>query len=475
MGRILIVDDEDGMRRILATNLKQEKHQVWEAGGVQEAREQLRKNQFDAVLTDHVMPDGNADEVLAAARESDPAVSVVYLTAAANIYLAVHSMKEGAFDFLAKPFDPVLLAAAIERACQHTALVRNNNLLETAVGQLAPSTRILGVSPAMEEVRSKIRRVAGTNSTVLITGETGTGKELVARSIHEFSPRDRKPLVAVNCAAFTQTLLESELFGHERGAFTGAERSRQGLFEAAHGGTLFLDEIAEMSLEAQAKLLRVLTDGQVVRLGTAAPRKVDVRVIAATHRNLEQWVREQRFRQDLYYRLAVFPIAIPPLRERREDIPELCELFLAQIAAQLKTEKHILPYSSLERLQGYEFPGNVRELRNLLERACILSSRVDLIPELFPAAGGTGGIIQTSSTWIDSLPATIDLRRLLLETEKKLVARALRLGQGSQAEAARRLGLSRSDLAYKMRRYLPEAAAAPKHTDGDEPSPGAQG
>ena len=460
MGRILIVDDEAGMRRILATNLKQEHHEVWEAGGLEEARHQLRKNQFDAVLTDHVMPDGNADQVLAAARESDPAVSVVYLTAAANIYLAVHSMKEGAFDFLAKPFDPVLLAAAIERACRHTALVRSNNLLETAVEQLAPSTRILGISPGMEEVRSKIRRVAGTNATVLITGETGTGKELVARSIHEFSPRSRKPLIAVNCAAFTQTLLESELFGHERGAFTGAERSRQGLFEAADGGTLFLDEIAEMSLEAQAKLLRVLTDGQVVRLGTAVSRKVDVRVIAATHRNLEQWVREQRFRQDLYYRLAVFPVAIPPLRERREDIPGLCELFLAQIAAELKSDKHILPYSSLERLQGYEFPGNVRELRNLLERACILSSRVDLIPELFPAGGGSPGIIQTSSTWIDSLPPTIDLRRLLLETEKKLVARALRLSKGSQAEASRRLGLSRSDLAYKMRRYLPEAAAA---------------
>jgi DNA-binding NtrC family response regulator len=378
---------------------------------------------------------------------------VVFLTAAANLTLAVESMRHGAFDFLAKPFDPVVLAAALRRACEHTALLRDNALLATAVGRWEGSRYIRGDSPAMEELRRKIFLVAGANSTVLVTGETGTGKELVARAIHGFSSRSRKPLVAVNCAAFTETLLESELFGHERGAFTGAERNRQGLFEAAHEGTLFLDEVAEMSLAAQAKLLRVLTDGQIVRLGTTSPRQVNVRVIAATHRDLQQWVRELRFREDLYYRLAVLPLAIPPLRQRREDIPALCGLFFEQVAAELKQPQRRLAPAALERLQAYDFPGNVRELRNLIERACILSSSPEIGAEHFPVTAGAPDHRQPAAAWLDSLPGSIDLRQLLSETEKNLLARALRLSQGSQAEAARRLGLSRSDLAYKLSKH----------------------
>ena len=314
----------------------------------------------------------------------------------------------------------------------------------------------------MREVREKIARVAPTSATVLITGETGTGKELVARAIHRGSPRASKPFLAANCAAFAETLLESELFGHERGAFTGADRSRLGLFEAAHEGTLFLDEVAEMSPAAQAKLLRVLTDGQLMRLGSVKTRSVDVRVLAATHRDLEQRVKEGRFREDLYYRLAVVPISIPPLRERTADVAALCELFLTQTARELKLPKRRLSAQALSRLQAYEFPGNIRELRNLIERAVILSPGEEIGAEHFPlrpgasvsARGGENGREgQMSFGWIETLPPSFDLRTFLSTVEKSLIERTLQSTRGAQAEAARRLGLSRSDLSYQLLKY----------------------
>jgi len=330
MGRILIVDDEPHMRRILASTLSLDRHVTTEAGGVSEAKAHISGEDFDAVLTDQKMGDGEGLDVLAAAREADPTLSVVFLTAFATIELAVKSMQQGAFDFITKPFQPEVVRATANRACERTALLRENDLLRRTVGRLEGSSELCGSSPAIEQVRDLIGRVARTNAPVLILGETGTGKELVARAIHRNSLRCLKPFIALNCAALPPTLLESELFGHERGAFTGADRSRGGLFEAAHEGTLFLDEIGEMPPEAQAKLLRVLTDGQVVRIGSTRPRQVDVRVIAATHRDLQQRIRDGLFREDLYYRLAVVPIPIPPLREHREDIPILCELFLQQ-------------------------------------------------------------------------------------------------------------------------------------------------
>lgn len=289
---------------------------------------------------------------------------------------------------------------------------------------------------------------------MLILGETGTGKELVARAIHKGSPRSGKPFVAVNCAALLPTLLESELFGHERGAFTGADRSRAGLFEAAHEETLFLDEIGEMPLEAQAKLLRVLTDGQVTRIGSTKPRKVDVRVIAATHRELKQHIRDHLFREDLYYRLAVVPIPIPPLRERSEDIADLCQLFLEQAARDLKVSKHELSEKALERLKRYSFPGSIRELRNLIERACILSASAVIGSESFPIAANSDDVqTYASDSWIDLVPGNLNLREFLSEAEKKLIERTLQETDGAQAETARRLGLSRSHLAYKISKY----------------------
>jgi DNA-binding NtrC family response regulator len=374
----------------------------------------------------------------------------------------VESMRKGAFDFLAKPFTPEVLRAAVQRACDHTHLVRENRLLKAEVGRLEGSSEIFGDTPVMREVREKIARVAPTAATVLITGETGTGKELVARAIHRQSPRTAKPFLAANCAAFTETLLESELFGHERGAFTGADRSRLGLFEAAHEGTLFLDEVAEMSPAAQAKLLRVLTDGQVMRIGSVKTRTVDVRVLAATHRDLEQRVKDGLFREDLYYRLAVVPIAIPPLRERTADVGALCELFLGQIARELKLPKRRLSPQALLRLQSYEFPGNIRELRNLIERAVILSRGEEIEAEHFPLRTGAGATAETGENgragsmnlaWIEALPPSFDLRNFLSTVEKTLIERTLQSTRGAQAEAARRLGLSRSDLSYKLLKY----------------------
>jgi DNA-binding NtrC family response regulator len=458
MSRILIVDDEPHLRRILASNLAQDRHQVTEAGGVEEARRAIGSGIFDAIITDQKMADGEGLEVLRAAREADATVAVVFLTAFATIELAVESMRRGAFDFITKPFMPEAVLATVRRAVEHTALLRENLRLRGEVVRLEGSAEIVGSSPAIEAVRDKIARVAPTSATVLITGETGSGKELVARAIHRSSPRAEKPFVPVNCAAFTETLLESELFGHERGAFTGADRARQGLFEAAHEGTLFLDEVAELSPAAQAKLLRVLTDGQVMRIGSTRPRTVDVRLVAATHRDLGARVREGLFREDLYYRLAVVPIAVPPLRERCDDLAELCALFLARAARDLKLRRRKLSAQALANLRTYAFPGNVRELENLIERACILSTGDEIGAENFPvssessASAGAVGRVDTVARVAEPTEA-VNLREYLAEVEKKLLMRAMNATGGAQAEAARRLGLSRSDLAYKLNKY----------------------
>ena len=373
-------------------------------------------------------------------------------------------MRGGAFDFLTKPFLPEALRATAHRATDHTQLLRENIRLRNAVVRLEGSAEIVGRSAGIQIVRDQIARVAGTDATVLITGETGTGKELVARAIHKSSARAAKPFIAVNCAALSESLLESELFGHERGAFTGADRAREGLFEAAHQGTLFLDEIAELSTAAQAKLLRVLTDGQVTRVGSTRPRSVDVRVLAATHRDLEARVRENLFREDLYYRLAVFPIAIPPLRQRREDIPELSEILLQHAAAELKLPRRRLSDDAIRLLKDYDFPGNVRELNNVVERACILVGTDEIGPEAFANLEHTRDRSRTTGldaqeAWIESLPDNVDLRAMLGSLEKKLIERALASANGAQAEAARRLGLSRSDLSYKLGKYDSKATA----------------
>lgn len=458
MAKVLIVDDEPGMRRILEVNLRRDAHVVVEAAGAAEAISLLKREDFDVVLTDQKMPDGNGMDVLQAVLDDDPTTSVIFLTAVGTLELAVESMRGGAFDFLTKPFAPDVVRAAVRRASEHTALLRENAVLKTAVRKLEGADDILGHSPAICNVRDFIARVAMTSTTVLITGETGTGKELVARAIHRNSLRAKRPFIAINCAAVTESLLESELFGHERGAFTGADKSRAGLFEAAHEGTLFLDEVAEMSLAAQAKLLRVLADGEIQRVGSTVTRRVDVRVLAATHRKLEERVRDGLFREDLYYRLAVVPLHLAPLRERPEDISELSIALCRQIAGDMKIPARPISAGALQKLAGYSFPGNVRELMNLLERALILGQGAELQPADFlllsnslPSPPAPEEL--TPEILALQLPKQLDLRKTMTEIERALIVRSLDLANGVQAEAARSLGVSRSDLGYKIGKY----------------------
>ena len=458
MGKVLIVDDEPSMRRIVKANLRQDSHIPVEASSPSEAIALLVKEDFDVVITDQKMPGGSGLDVLRAVQENDPTTSVIFLTAVGTVELAVESMRQGAFDFLTKPYVLDVMKATIRRACERTALLRENAVLRTTVRKLEGADEIIGESKGIRLVRELISRVAGANSTILITGETGTGKELVARAIHRNSSRANRPFIAINCAAVTETLLESELFGHERGAFTGADKARNGLFEAAHEGTLFLDEVAEMSPAAQAKLLRVLANGEIQRVGSTTPRKVDVRVLAATHRDLQARVHNGLFREDLFYRLAVVPIQLPPLRERREDIEELCHMLGTRIATEMKVPSKRLSGDAVKKLENYAFPGNIRELANLLERALILGQQVELQPEDFPLQPGAPspnrlGTELTIEQLAAELPEQLDLRDMLTRLEKSLIKRAIDSSSGVQAEAARRLGLSRSDLGYKVSKF----------------------
>jgi DNA-binding NtrC family response regulator len=458
MARILIVDDEANMRRILSALLKGDGHAVTEADGVAAALAAVAASAFDLVITDQKMKDGEGLQVLSGCQDADPALPVVMLTAFTTVELAIDALRLGAFDFLTKPFSPDAVRAVVKRAVERTRLRRENQLLKHQVDRLGFTADLLGDSAPMRQVKERIALVAPTNAIVLITGETGTGKELAARAIHKGSQRADGPFLPVNCAAFSETLLDSELFGHEKGAFTGADRSRPGWFEAADGGTLFLDEAGEMSLPLQAKLLRVLADHQIVRVGSRAPRSVDVRLILATHRDLKQRVAEGTFREDLFYRIAVVPVEMPPLRDRPADIAPLVEQFLVDAARELKVPRRIIDPAALKKLQGYAFPGNIRELRNLIERACILARGKSILPNDLPLGDGTTAAdpdtgVDALRRFAQSMPASFDLRETLEQLEKALIARALEEAGGVQAEAARQLNLTRSDIGYKLRKH----------------------
>ena len=453
MRQILLVDDEANLRRLLRLLLEEEGFEVAEAGSLAEARGALEGKAPHLVVTDQKLGDGKGLDVLTEARRVDETIPVIFLSAFADVELAVAAMRQGAFDVIPKPFEPQGLKAAVGRALAHGALLRENRALKDQAGRQAGDRELLGRSPAMLALQEALDRVAPTNATVLIMGETGTGKELVARAIHARSVRAQGPFVALNCAAMPESLLESELFGHEKGAFTGADRARPGLFEAAHEGTLFLDEAGEMPAALQAKLLRVLMDGLVLRVGSRTARQVDVRVVAATHRDLRERIRDGLFREDLYYRLAVVPLAVPPLRERLEDLPLLAEAMLRRAARDMGLPPRRFAPGALEKLAGYAFPGNVRELRNLVERACILARGTEIGPGDFPLEGGVlparPGDLEAS---VDGLPPVVSLPEVLERVERQLVDRALRISGGVQAEAARSLGISRSDLHYKLKR-----------------------
>jgi DNA-binding NtrC family response regulator len=382
LNRILIVEDKDSLRAVLRKTLEAAGHSVQEAADAEEALRELRRGPFSMVLTDLKLPKGDGHQVLKAALQEDPLVPVVVMTAYGTVEDAVRAMKDGALDFLSKPVDPEHLLVLVEKAAGQRRLLNENILLKEEVDGRYGSQPIVGDHPRLKALADQVRRVAPTGATVLLCGESGTGKELFARAIHRLSPRTGRPFVAINCAAIPDTLLENELFGHEKGAYTGASSAKAGKFEMADKGTLFLDEIGELSPAVQAKVLRVLQEKTFERVGGTATITVDVRLIAATNKDLQRAVAEKSFREDLFFRLSVVPLTIPPLRDRPEDIPRLVEHFVAHHSRERKrSSAPRVGAAAMQALMSYRWPGNVRELQNCIERAVILCDGDEIGPE----------------------------------------------------------------------------------------------
>ncbi len=462
--RILLVEDEAAIRLALSGLLRRESYEVAQAANGAEALRALESDRFDLVLTDLALGNGPSGlDVLRRARELAPECPVLMITAHGNEKIAVEAMKAGAEDYVPKPFDNDEIRLAVRRALERTALSRENRFLRERVERDYGMGQLIGGGPAMRRVFDTLRKVAPTDLTVLVRGESGTGKELVAQALHELSPRKGRPFVAVNCAAMARELVESELFGHERGAFTGADARRVGRFEAANGGTLFLDEIGDMALATQAKLLRVLQERRFERLGSTASIEVDVRVVAATNRDLEKDVAAGRFREDLYYRLKVVELALPPLRERREDLSALAERLLALVAERLGREPKPLSPAALAALARHAWPGNVRELRNVLEQASVLAegAAIEAHDLALGAAGEAAPPDPASASFADAK------RHAVEGFERAFLLRALRAHAGNVSRTAEAIGMVRQSLQQKMRELglREELSAAPDADD----------
>jgi DNA-binding NtrC family response regulator len=443
--RVVIVDDEPRMAAVVAMALERDGHECERHVRAADALAAVEARGADVVVTDLKMPDMDGIELLRVLRARRPALPVILLTAHGSVPTAVAAMREGAFDYVAKPFDNDELRALVARALELSRLERENRELRRAVADRYAPESIVAESPRTTELLALVRRVARSRATVLIQGESGTGKELVARLLHFWSDRVAAPFVAVNCKAFAEGILESELFGHEKGAYTGAATARAGCFERAHGGTLFLDEIGEVGGDFQAKLLRVLQEGEVLRVGGAAPRAIDVRVVAATNRVLRQEVAAGRFREDLFFRLNVIPIQLAPLRERREDILPLAQQFLERAAAESGRALHCTPAAEAALL-AHAWPGNIRELENAIERAAVLArtdaiTAEDLVLEQSAAAPPVGG--ESAGT----LQAALD------RAAAARIRAALAAASGNRLEAARALGIERTTLYRMMKRF----------------------
>ena len=387
MPRILVVDDEEAMRESLNDWLKEDGYDVGLAAGGQEAIDMVRDEPWEVILLDLKMPGMNGLETLKHLKEVRPDAEILMMTAYATVDTAVHAMKEGAFDYLVKPFDPDEVEILIKKIVKHKELILENILLRKKLEEREQFDEIIGKSDSMQQIFELIKRVAPTDSTVLITGESGTGKELIAQAIHGNSGRCYMPLIAVSCGALPEALLESELFGYEKGAFTGAEHTKRGRFEMAHGGTLFLDEIGDISLKTQVDLLRVLQQKEFSRLGGEESIEVDVRILAATNRDLEKAIIENRFRKDLFYRLNVISIHVPPLRERKEDIPLLAKASVRKCCLELNKDEVNIEPSAMKLLVDYDWPGNVRELENIIERALVIGGGKEIATKDLPFTG----------------------------------------------------------------------------------------
>jgi DNA-binding NtrC family response regulator len=453
---ILLVEDKDSLRAMLRLALEAQGHTVVEARDQPEAEAALRASRPAVVLSDLRLTEGDGFGVLRASKELDPELPVIVMTAFGSIQDAVAAMKEGALDFLAKPVDPDYLLLMVERALTQRRMATENLILKEELAQRRGAPQIVGDDPQLKQVSLALHRAAATDTTVLLEGESGTGKELFARALHALSPRADGPFVAINCAAIPETLLETELFGHEKGAFTGASARKPGKFELAHRGTLFLDEIGELPLPLQPKILRALEEKQFERVGGTLPLKVDVRVVAATNRHLKAAVAARQYREDLFFRLSVFPIVIPPLRERTNDVITLARYFIDRFCRELNKRPLALSPAAEQELLAYPWPGNVRELQNCIERAAILTEGDTIHPRHLSLSFRAPAVEEDLSPW-----SQIDLsgtmaeasRRVLTEIERRKIGQALRETAGNRNRAAEVLQISYKMLVAKLKEY----------------------
>ena len=454
MERILIVDDEAFIRENLERILAEDGYHPLSAADGEEALRQVSEAEVDLVLLDLNLGPRSGLEVLAALREIDPELLVIIITGYGTVESAVEALKMGAYDYIKKPFKADAIRLIVKLALETRSLRREVRHLRRESKGLPADLEMIGTSPAMMQVYHQVREVAKhETATVLITGESGTGKELVARAVHDLSRRKGRPFVEINCGSLPFNLLETELFGHERGAFTDAKTRKVGLFEEAAGGTIFLDEIGEMDMGLQVKLLRVLEDRRIRRLGGTRNITIDARVVAATNRDLKRAIESREFREDLYYRLNVFPIHLPPLRERREDIPPLLDHFIKRFSREFHKNIREVSRDALDLLMRYHWPGNVRELRNLVERICIMHHDAVIRPEGLPKE--IFGEVPPRAEGIpsDIPPAGIDLEKLVENLERDLIGKALAITGGNVAKTARLLKVARGTLRYKLEKY----------------------
>jgi DNA-binding NtrC family response regulator len=443
--KVLIIEDDDGLRRVMHTQLHREGFDTTSAGGAEEALDILSKSSQHLIITDLNLPGASGIELLRKVHAENPGTAVIVMTAFGTVQSAVEAMKAGAYDYLVKPIHPYELKTLVNRALDHYRLIEEVQVLQTALDRKYGFEQIIGSSKPLLKALDVAARVAVTDATVLICGETGTGKELVAKAIHLRSSRRERPLTTINCGAIPRELLESELFGHMKGSFTGAFTHKKGKVEMVDGGSLLLDEIGEMPLELQVRILRLIQEREIEKIGATSSIKVDVRIIAATHRDLAAMVAEGTFREDLYYRLLVVPVMIPPLRERREDIPALALHFLEKFKLKHSRPDLTLPPGLLTYFSNYDWPGNVRQLENVLERTVLLSTSPEIAPEELPDFLLPHNPVREIAS-IDLPEEGISLETL----EQELIVRVLKKFNGNQTRAAQFLGLTRRSLAYRL-------------------------
>ena len=446
--RILVVDDDASLRRVLQVQLEQEGYVVASASSAQQTLSMLQIQPYDLVISDLRMPGVSGLDLLRQIRLRYPEAIVIILTAFGTVETAVEAMKAGAYDYLTKPVHPDELSLVVGRALEHLRLVKEVSTLRANLDQKYGFENILGRAGSLLQVLDTAARAARTHSTVLIRGETGTGKELLARAIHFNSARKHKPLITINCAAIPKELLESELFGHTKGSFTGAVADKKGKIEIADGGTIFLDEIGEMPLELQVKLLRLIEEGELEKIGSEGRNQVDVRIIAATHRDLQAMIEDGMFREDLYYRLVVIPLVLPPLRERVEDIPDLVEYFFRKSQQKNERPELVMSPALLPYFARYRWPGNVRELENVVERMVVLARSNEITLEDLPE------FLRRERAGVEALEIDLPPQGVSLEAiEKELIVKALERCGWNQTQAARYLDISRKTLIYRMERH----------------------